>query len=140
LPRAEAAAALIRRLGGPGDVAKAELTYGDGRAEAEAVVSALIVALQQGGGVDDPADLEARMTAAVAARETLGRQARALAEAAPGEKSVVVDLLTSALPDLLAPLGALWGHWTKGAADLRATIAERLEAARWPAFAEVGGG
>jgi hypothetical protein len=138
--RAEAAAALIARLGGPSDVAIAELTYGDGRAEAEAVVSALIVALRQGSRVDDPDDLKARMASAVAARETLGRQARALVEAAPGEKGVVVDLLKVALPGLLGALGTLCGHLTKEETDLRATIAERLEAARWPRFAKVGNG
>ena len=44
--RAETAAALIRRLGGPGDLAMAEIAYGDGRAEVEAVVAALSVALE----------------------------------------------------------------------------------------------
>jgi hypothetical protein len=138
--RAEAAAAVIKRLGGPGDIAKAELTYGAGRADTEAVMSALTIALEQGAAVDDITDLEARLGQACAAREKLGLQAMALAEAAPGEKGVVLDLLSEALPDLLAALGALWRHWVQREAGLRTTIAERLQAARWPAFAEIAAG
>ena len=40
------AVAIIKRLGGPGDLTSAEIAYGDGRAEIEAVIAALTVALE----------------------------------------------------------------------------------------------
>ena len=101
----------------------AEIAYGDGRAETEAVIAALTIALEQGTGADDRADLDARIERATAARETLGRRA--------------LDLLASALPTLLSAVGALWTRRTDRDASTRATVAGRLDAARWPAFGEI---
>jgi hypothetical protein len=135
--RAETAAGVIRRLGGPGDLTMAEITYGDGRAEAEAAIAGLSVALEQGKGADDVADLEARIGRAVAAREALARRALDLAAGA-GEKSGLIDLLApQALTGLLAAIGALWRRRADRDASTRQTIAARLEAARWPPFADI---
>ena len=70
----------------------AEIGYGDGRAETEAVIAALTIALEQGKGADDLADLEARLARAVAAREALARRALDLAAGA-GTRSALIDLL-----------------------------------------------
>ncbi len=137
--RAETAAGIIRRLGGPGDLAMAEIEYGDGRAEVEAVVAALTVALEQGKGADDLADLESRLSRAVAAREALARRAVALAAGA-GTRSALIDLLApEAIKVLVAALGGLWRRRADRDAAARATIAARLEAARWPPFADAKG-
>jgi hypothetical protein len=136
--RAVIAAGIIKRLGGPGDVTAAEIAYGDGRAETEAVIAALIIALEQGTGADDRADLDARIERATAARETLGRRAQDLAAGA-GARGPALDLLTSALPALLSAVGALWTRRTDRDASSRAAIATRLDAARWPAFADLKG-
>jgi hypothetical protein len=134
--RATTAAGIIKRLGGPGDLAAAEIAYGDGRAETEAVIAALTIALEQGKGADDRADLDARIERATAARETLGRRAQDLAA---GTRGPALDLLVSALPTLLSAVGALWTRRTDRDAATRATIATRLEAARWPPFADIAG-
>ena len=89
LVRAETAVGIVKRLGSPGDLTSAEISYGNGRAEAEAVISALIVALETGGSADGLPELEARMALAVAARETLARLANDLAARRPGEKGMV---------------------------------------------------
>ena len=137
--RAETAAGIVKRLGGPGDLAMAEIEYGDGRAEIEAVVAALTVALEQGKGADDLADLEARLGRAVAAREALARRALDLAAGA-GTRSALVDLLApEAMKALFAAIGGLWRRRADRDAALRQTIATRLEAARWPAFADLRG-
>lgn len=90
--RAQTAAAVIKRLGGPGDLTAAEIAYGDGRAETEAVIAALSVALAEGKGVDPLAELEARLARAVAARETLARRATDLV-AGSGERAGLIELL-----------------------------------------------
>ena len=132
--RAEASVRIIKRLGDRGDITTAEITYGDGRAEAEAVIAALIVALHQGKGADDIAEIESRMSQAVAAREMLARRATDLA---PREKNAGIDLLIKALPGLLPAVGALWRRCGERDASTRATIAARLDSARWLPFAEV---
>jgi len=137
--RAEAAVAVIKRLGGPGDKARAEITYGMGRAEAEAVIGALVVALDQGNGADDLTDLETRIAEAASARQALGTMAQALADAGPTERSVLVDLIAQSLPSLLSAIGALWNRRGDSDEIARKTIATRLEAARWPAFDAITG-
>src|SRR5687768_9751630 len=91
--RAETAVRIIKRLGGPGDLTAAEIAYGNGRAEIEAVIAALSVALDEGKGADPLANLEVHIERAVAARETLGARARDLAA---GTKSTPLDLLGQA--------------------------------------------
>ena len=101
---------------------------------------ALTIALEEGSVADDIGDLEQRVEQVVAARETLAKLARDLAERTPGEKSVILDLLTEALPRLLSAIGALWSYRGEREKATRATIAARLEAARWPTFAELTSG
>ena len=137
--RAEAAVAVIKRLGGPSDRTRAEITYGMGRAEAEAVIGALVVALDQGNGADDLTDLETRIAEAASARQALGTMAQALADAGPTERSVLVDLIAQSLPSLLSAIGALWNRRGDSDEIARKTIATRLEAARWPAFDAITG-
>jgi hypothetical protein len=132
--RAVTAAGLVKRFGGPGDLTAAEIAYGDGRAETEAVIAALAIALESGSGPDDRADLDARVERATAARETLGRRAQDLAA---GTRGPALDLLASALPSLLSAIGALWTRRADRDAATRATIATRLDAARWPPFADI---
>lgn len=135
--RAEAAARIIKRLGGSGDLNEAEIEYENGRAEAEAVIGALTVALEQGEGADDLENLQDRFAQAVSAREKLAKLAGDLAERAPGEKVAVLDLLAKALPNLLSAIGALWQRRDERDAAIRATIAARLKGTRWPAFANI---
>jgi hypothetical protein len=132
--RAVTAACIIKRLGGPGDLTAAEIAYGDGRAETEAVIAALTVALGEGKGADDHADLDARIERAVAARETLGACALDLAT---GTRGPALDLLAKALPALFSAVAALWSRRGDRDAATRSTIAARLDAARWPPFADV---
>jgi hypothetical protein len=116
----------------------AEIEYGDGRAEVEAVVAPHHRA-RGGKGADDLADLEARLARAVAAREGLARRALDLAAGA-GTKSALIDLLApEAIKALVAAVGGIWSRRGERDKALRATIASRLEAARWPAFADVRG-
>lgn len=135
--RAVTAARVIKQLGSVAEIAMAELTYGNGKAEVDAVVSAFDIALEEGDGPDDLADLEARLKVATEARETLGKQATALAMS-EAKKKAVLDLVGIVLPGLLKAVGALWTQWTQGEASLRKTIAARLEDARWPDFGGIG--
>jgi hypothetical protein len=136
--RAESAARVIKRLGSVHDVVRAELTYGNGKAEADAVISAFDIALEEGKGLDDLADLEARMKVATEARETLGKQATALVKPEDGKEKGVLELVGVVLPDLLKAVGALWTQWRQGETSLRQTIAARLQEARWLDFAKIG--
>lgn len=135
--RATSAAALIRRVGTAGQVTRAELIYGEGMAEANAMISTLIVAVGQ-GGVDDIDAVEKRLAHVTEARKRLGQLAQAGAEREPGQKAVAPDLLvTLGAQTLRAVIGAIWGHRAEHDAVTRKDITGRLEAARWPAFGAI---
>ena len=116
--RAETAAAVTKRFGGPGDLTTAEIAYDDGLAETEAVIAAVTVALAEGKGPEPLADLEARLARAAAARETLARRATDLA-AGCGAKAGLINILAPGdwdsrggpvSPGMAAPgrLGCCW--------------------------------
>jgi len=140
--RAVSAVGVIKRLGSVSDVAMAELIYGNGKAEADAVISAFDIALKEGTGLDDLPALEARLRTATEVRETLGKQALEMVKAKAeeeGKARAVLGLVGKHLPDLLKAVGALWTEWKQGEKHRQKTIAQRLQDVRWPDFGEIGG-
>jgi hypothetical protein len=135
--RAETAARLIRRFGATAEVARAELTYGDGKAESDALIASLQVALQEGYGADDRPALEQRLQRVAAARLALARQADALLPPAEGEKGLLGDIVKELLAPFVQAVAAVWNRWHERDDLVRATIATQLEAARWRPFASL---
>jgi len=132
--RAVAAAGIIRSRGTPVQVDAARLDYADGRAEAGAVIAALLVALEGGSADAPPPELDQRWEIAIAARLRLGTAAQALLGVQEGERSAVLDLLADALPHVTAAIGALWAAAQSREARTRKTVAGLLVVARWPEF------
>jgi hypothetical protein len=62
--RAETAARLVKRHGDAAAIARAERAYGDGKAETDAIIAALTVALAEGREPETLAALEARLVRA----------------------------------------------------------------------------
>lgn len=139
--RAEAAARVVRQFADPADRATAELTYADGKAEVDAVIAALHVALAQREPPESLDRLQERIAHAVAARETLGDLARAHIAAAKGAKALdlaaILDVAVGLLPGLQAAVAALWKRRAERDALTRKTIETRLEAAHWADFARL---
>jgi hypothetical protein len=137
--RAETCVRLLKRHAG-GDAAafsRGELTYNDAKAEMDAVIAGLTVVLAQRGTPPDLADLEARLTHAVQAREAFSQQVTALVPEDPGTKDPLVAMLGVVLPLLLAAARALYTGWTEQDRLRRQTIQTQLEATQWSAFAEI---
>ena len=136
--RAETAARLVKRHGDEAAIARAERSYGDGKAETDAIVATLTVALAEGGEPETLAALEARLVRATAAREKLAREADACAPREPGEKAIVEAILGSAvIASLVHALTTLYLRHRDDEALKRKTIATQLEAARWAPFASL---
>jgi hypothetical protein len=138
--RAVAAVGIIRSRGTPAQIDAARLDYSEGRAEAGAVIGALLVALEEGSAGDPPPDLERRMEIAIAARIRLGAAATALIGPQVGERSILGDLAKELIAPISDAISALWNAARDDAARKRTTVAGLLAAARWPEFdAETGG-
>ena len=132
--RAETAAGLIKRLGDAAAVTKAELGYGEAKAEIDAVIAGLGVALADGRRPASQPDLEASLARAEVTRRELGRTATALAQARPGTKSLVVDLLVAVLPALVEAVASLAEACLGQDRLRRESIRTQLEAQRWRDF------
>ncbi len=141
--RAEAATRIVKRFGDPADRASAEITYAEGKAESDAVVAALAVALARREPPESLESLQQRLAQAVAARATLTALARDQIGAAAGEGAKDVDwraitgVAADLLPALQAAVAALWNGRRENDALTRKTIATQLEAARWADFASL---
>ncbi|MEO1089141.1 MAG: hypothetical protein AAFX81_00790 [Pseudomonadota bacterium] len=136
--RVETAVRLIKRFGAPTDVAQAELTYADGKAEADALIATLQVALDQGRGADEFDALERRLHKAIEAVDRLAAQAKALVPPANGQKDLVAAVLGSAvLVALIEAAKTIYLRHRDDDALRRVTIRNQLDAARWPTFAAI---
>jgi hypothetical protein len=139
--RAEAAARIVKRFADRADAASAELTYAEGKAESDAVIAALTVALHRREPPESLDDLLERITKAADARAMLTDLARRHVAAAAGTKAVdlaaLIQLAEPALAMLEAAVGALWGYRTEQDALTRKTIETQLQAAHWADFASL---
>src|SRR5262249_9513906 len=137
--RAETCARLLKRHAG-GDAAGVSgggLAYAAAKGEVDAVLAGLTVVLAQRGPPPDLADLEARLTSGVQAREAFCMQVTALVPPDPGTRDLLVPLLGAFLPPLLEAARTLYTGQTERDRLLRQTIQTQLEATQWARFADI---
>ena len=137
--RAETCVRLLKRHAG-GDAAalsRGELAYAEAKAEMDAVIAGLTVVIVQGDPPPDLADLEARLTRGVQAREAFCKQVTALVPPDPGTRNLLVQLVGAVLPPLLEAARTLYTGRTEQDRLLRQTIQTQLEATKWSRFADI---
>jgi hypothetical protein len=135
--RAETCAALLKKHGDETARSRGGLAYGEAKAEVDAVVAGLVVALAQSAAPGSLPDLEARLRRGVEAREAFCAEVRPLVPAHEGERSLLADLAKGALGPLIEAVQALWLDARETDRLTRKTIQTQLEATAWPAFAAV---
>jgi hypothetical protein len=139
--RAETCVRLLKRHAGNDAAAlsRGERAYAEAKAEVDAVIAGLIVVLAEGGTPPDLADLEARLTLGVQAREAFCTQVIALVPEDPGTRDLkrLVQLAGTVLPPLLEAARTLYAFVTGQDRMLRQTIQTQLEATKWSAFADI---
>jgi hypothetical protein len=139
--RAVACAGLARAL--PGEAAALlGAAYSEAKAEADGVVAGLAVALAQGTGRGAPGaalpDLERRLEAGLAKREAFCRRVLDLSPPAPpGQRGPLGDLVGRVAKPLVEAAVAIWTRAADEDRLRRDTNRAQLEAARWPAYADV---
>jgi hypothetical protein len=135
--RAETCVRLLKRHGDAAALSRGDLTYGEAKAELDAVIAGLIVALAEDEEPASLPDLEARLEIGVKGRETLCEQVKPLVPDSSGEKNVIVDLVAGALGPLIEAVKEIYLDAEAADRLTRLTIQNQLEATRWPAFAEI---
>jgi hypothetical protein len=122
-------------------LASAQLTYGMAEAEMEGVIAGLTTALVEGGNPDSLPTVRTSL-------ETAGKGLKEICDTAvktvtPNTKGVWEEIAKGAVEPLVKAIsdgvGALWTrHVEKDKLELE-TKKSALEAAKWPAFADVHG-
>jgi hypothetical protein len=139
--KAETCVALVKKFGNEAQVARGLLTYTGAKADADAVIAGLVVALSAG---QQPASLSVLQTKVSSSHSGLADFCGAVADLVPreaGQKDLLTDITKAAIEPLLKMLSegvsALYSNHRADDALTRRTIQTQLEAAKWPAFSEV---
>ncbi len=138
--KAETSVAILKKFGDPGNIARGQLIYCDAKAEADAVIAGLIVALSAKGLPERLSSLQERVERAATGLAKLRNLAENQLPQLEGTKEFS-DILKGAIEELQKPLvdavSALYSNFRADNELTRKTIQTQLEAARWPDFAEV---
>jgi hypothetical protein len=135
---AETCVALLKKYGNAGAIDRGQLAYADAKAEYDAIIAGLDVALAQS---DQPAslpDLEARLRRGFDKRQAFCASVEPLVPPPrPGVKSPFTDIVGGAVGPVVDALKAIWLRTRDDNALMRKTIETQLEDTKWPSFASV---
>lgn len=135
--RAETCASLLKQHGDEAAISRGELAYGEAKAEVDAVIAGLVVALAEDNEPESLPDLEERLKRGVTAREAFCREVMPLVPDTTGVKSGIIDVLGEVLTPLIDAVKAIYLDFREEDRLTRKTIQTQLEATKWPAFASI---
>jgi hypothetical protein len=140
--KAETSVELLKKYGDSGHIARGQLIYSNAKAEADAVIAGLIVALSAKGKPERLLSLQERVERAVTGLATLRNLLESQLPKLEGTRDFNVGgILKGAIEQLQKPLSdavaALYNNYRTDKELTRKTIQTQLEAARWPDFDEV---
>jgi hypothetical protein len=142
--KAETCVALMKKYGDDAQKARGQITYTNAKADFDAVIAGLIVALSAGQTPASLSSLQAKLSSGVSGLvEFCGTVSDLLPKAAgQTEKDVMVDIakmipFEQLFKMLSEGVSALYTNHRNDDALTRRTIQTQLESARWPAFSEV---
>jgi hypothetical protein len=130
---------VLKSNGDKGSIARAQLTYGMAEGEMDGVIAGLTTALVQGG---EPSSLPT----AQASLETAGKGLKEICDAAvktvtPNTKGLWDEIAKASIEPLIKAIsngvGALWTRHVERDTLEREREKSALEAAKWPAFADI---
>lgn len=136
---AKTCVALLKKYGHGDDAAidRGRLAYDDAKAEYDAIVAGLDVALAQS---DQPAslpDLEARLRRGFDKRQAFCTSVERLVPPPPGEKGPLTDIVGGVIGPVVSALKEIYLRSKDDDALRRKTIETQLEDTKWPSFASV---
>ncbi len=142
--KAETCVALMKKYGDPAQKARGEITYTNAKADFDAVIAGLIVALSARQAPASLSSLQEKLSSGASGLSQFCGIVIDLLPQTAGqtEKGVGIDILKAIpLEQLLKMLSdgvsALYTNHRSDDTLTRRTIQTQLESARWPAFSEV---
>lgn len=135
---AETCVALLKKYGKDGAIDRGRLAYADAKAEYDAIVAGLDVALARNDQPLSLPDLEARLRRGFDKRQAFCASVQRLVPPpSNGVKSPFADIVGGAVGPLVDAVREVWLRTRDDNALMRNTIENQLEATRWPSFASV---
>jgi hypothetical protein len=139
--KAETCAALLKAYGDQQQIPRGQLAYGEAKANFDAVIAELIIALTDGGTPKSLPSLETDLQHSATGLVNFCKMASDVLPETSGQKGVPADIVKGAIQPVIEALSkaiaAIYNNSGKEAALTRETIKTQLEAAKWPNFAEV---
>jgi len=127
----------LKTYGDATAVARGAIAYGEAKAEYDAVIAGLAVALARKAQPTSLDDLQVRLQRGFDKREAFCRSVEPLLPVKAGEKSVIVDIVRGAVKPLTDAVVAIWSKVRDDDALTRKGIQSQLEATMWPSFDKV---
>jgi hypothetical protein len=137
---AETCVALLKKHGqkNVGAIERGRLAYADAKAEYDAIVAGLDVALARNEQPASLPDLEARLRRGFDKRQVFCASVERLVPPPPkGVKSPFADIVGGAVGPVVDALKAIYLRSRDDDALMRGTIKTQLEDTKWPSFASV---
>jgi hypothetical protein len=139
--KAETCVALLKGHGDGAQISRGRLVYVNAKANSDAVISGLVIALAQDRQPESLASLEVKLERGASGLVEFCKTVGDLLLGTSGEKGVLVDIVRLAIAPLLKSLSegvaTLYNNHRKDDALTRLTIQTQLESSKWPDFAEV---
>jgi hypothetical protein len=135
--KAETCVKELKKYGDKAAISRGENAYNSAKAEYDAIVSGLIVALVRKGEPSSLSDLEARLQRGFDARDAFCRSVQPLIPSTAGQRSPIADVIGGLAGPVIDAIKAIYLRGKDDDALMRKTIETQLEATSWPAFASI---
>jgi hypothetical protein len=135
--KAETCVKELKKYGDKTAVSRGEDAYNDAKAEYDAIVSGLTVALARKGEPESLPDLLTRMQRGFDEREAFCKSVQPLVPSASGQRSPITDVVGGIAGPVIDAIKAIYLRGKDDDALMRKTIETQLEATSWLAFASI---
>jgi hypothetical protein len=135
--KAETCVKELKKYGDKAAISRGEDAYNDAKAEYDAIVQVLTVALARRGEPASLPDLEARLQRGFDARDGFCKSVQPLIPSTAGQRSPITDVIGGVAGPLIDAIKAIYLRSKDDDALMRKTIETQLEATSWPAFASI---
>jgi hypothetical protein len=135
--KAETCVKELKKYGDAAAIRRGEDAYGNAKAEYDAIVSGLTVALPRKGEPASLPDLEDRMQRGFDAREGFCKSVQPLIPSTAGQRSPITDVIGGIAGPVIDAIKAIYLRGKDDDALMRKMIDTQLEATSWPAFASI---
>ena len=135
--RVEICASILKRYGNPTAIEHGSISYGEAKAEYDAIIAGLIVALDRKEQPASLSDLQASLQRGFDKREAFCQSEQSLIPQDKAEKGIVEEIVKDAIGPIIQAVQVIYAKARDEDALTHKTIQTQLEATLWPAFASV---